>query len=69
MDAQPTAATTERQPDSDYVKQTVGPAVTAGLTKLAKLQPSDPIEYLSQFLINQHQRKKASAPAPATAST
>ena len=38
--------------ESEYVKQTVGPALALGLAEIALLRPTDPIEYLGLWLLN-----------------
>lgn len=38
--------------ESEYVKQTVGPALALGLAEIALRRPTDPIEYLGLWLLN-----------------
>ena len=37
--------------DSEYLKQQVGSALTFGLSEICQKKPSDPIDYLSQWLL------------------
>ena len=37
--------------DSEYLKETVGAALSEGLTAVALAQPSDTVEYLGQYLL------------------
>lgn len=41
--------------ETEYVKETVGPALALGLAEVALMRPKDPIEYLGLWLLK-HKR-------------
>ena len=53
--------------DAEYLKRTVGPALSKGMAEVVSRQPGDAIDYLGNFLIHYADAQEAAAAAAAAA--